>query len=899
MLESFLNPGYLAAGAALVSLPIIIHLINRMRFRRVRWAAMEFLLRSQRRNRRRLIIEQLLLLALRCLLILLAVVLVSRYLGFSWAVFEPQNTLHVVVLDDTLSMTDQWKEEGESRDAFRMAKESVLKEIARNAAQARTAQRLVLLTLSEPGTVRFDGRLNDQSVGELQNVLADAHPTALHVDPAKGVEAAKEILDKVPQDRRILHLVSDFRRPDWAEPNSAHLVQRLDELGRAGVQIYLVDVAHPYRSDVQKTPLYHDNLAIVDLRPETRLAAKDMPVQFTVTVANYGVSESKPVRVTVKVNGGERLEGSVNLLKVQPGIPMSAVFQISFDQLGYNQVSANLENEEVGLQGDNIRYAVVQVRKQVPILLIDGDPAGSRSGGDSFHLQAVFSSAKGFQVVSRAVNELEQPALDQYAAIYLLNVRELSDKGLRNLENFVRDGGGLAIFLGDHVNPDYYTKKLYAGGKGLFPAPLADRPFPPVSEPEMDPNLIDGQFKLFVRDETNPIFADVWQQPYRTYFKFLPIKRYYPVALRGWDRTPGRVQELATLPNRRPLQDYAITVQELLDALNAPIQDPQCARYRPDLERHQQTIRELLGGGNHTLPELATALEALLNDRGQGDDPNRPGLAQFWERPESQKLRARVEQLRQTVQFGDPLVLAETFGKGRVVAFLTTAGQAWNNWAGGSPAAATFPAVILELQKYLTTGGGDANRIVGNPLALEVDGSRYDARLRCFYRPEARENAGAAGGPDAGPALVDLGEILGTTSGGRVSFLFQGTQKYGPGLYLFDLNRLGEEGNPSGAAHTEQRAYVFNVDPAESDLRRAPRDELERAATGVRVRNPGTGWGTELANRQNDLSESPWFYLLFLAILVAEQALAVRLSYHLKGGETAAVPVGRPQASAA
>src|SRR5579885_2069462 len=107
-MDLFLHPAYMAAGGALISAPIIIHLINRMRYRRVRWAAMEFLLKSQKRNRRRLIIEQLLLLALRCLLVLLMVALVSRYLGFSFAFLEPQNTLHVVVLDDTLSMSDQW-----------------------------------------------------------------------------------------------------------------------------------------------------------------------------------------------------------------------------------------------------------------------------------------------------------------------------------------------------------------------------------------------------------------------------------------------------------------------------------------------------------------------------------------------------------------------------------------------------------------------------------------------------------------------------------------------------------------------------------------------------------------------------------------------------------------------
>ena len=46
MADWFLNPGYLAAAAALISVPIIIHLINRMRFKRIRWAAMEFLLKA-------------------------------------------------------------------------------------------------------------------------------------------------------------------------------------------------------------------------------------------------------------------------------------------------------------------------------------------------------------------------------------------------------------------------------------------------------------------------------------------------------------------------------------------------------------------------------------------------------------------------------------------------------------------------------------------------------------------------------------------------------------------------------------------------------------------------------------------------------------------------------------
>src|SRR5438128_2531238 len=113
-IDWFMHPAYMIAGAALISAPIIIHLINRMRYKRIRWAAMEFLLKSQKRNRRRLIIEQLILLALRCLLIALAGFLVARFVGET---IGQNPVVHLVVLDDTLSMGDRSKEEGEEKVA--------------------------------------------------------------------------------------------------------------------------------------------------------------------------------------------------------------------------------------------------------------------------------------------------------------------------------------------------------------------------------------------------------------------------------------------------------------------------------------------------------------------------------------------------------------------------------------------------------------------------------------------------------------------------------------------------------------------------------------------------------------------------------------------------------------
>jgi len=64
-----------------MAVPILIHLLARRRFRRIRWAAMDFLLDAERRNRRRMRLEEWILLLLRCLAVLLLALLVARPFG--------------------------------------------------------------------------------------------------------------------------------------------------------------------------------------------------------------------------------------------------------------------------------------------------------------------------------------------------------------------------------------------------------------------------------------------------------------------------------------------------------------------------------------------------------------------------------------------------------------------------------------------------------------------------------------------------------------------------------------------------------------------------------------------------------------------------------------------------
>src|SRR5215213_11112263 len=77
----FATPAFALAGLALAAIPIIIHFLNRRRFKTVPWAAMEFLLRAMRKNRRRLRFEQWILLATRCLVLVLVATALARPMG--------------------------------------------------------------------------------------------------------------------------------------------------------------------------------------------------------------------------------------------------------------------------------------------------------------------------------------------------------------------------------------------------------------------------------------------------------------------------------------------------------------------------------------------------------------------------------------------------------------------------------------------------------------------------------------------------------------------------------------------------------------------------------------------------------------------------------------------------
>ncbi|HYO23966.1 MAG TPA: VWA domain-containing protein, partial [Lacipirellulaceae bacterium] len=292
---SFLYTSLLTMGLPLLAAPLIIHLINLRRRQRVQWAAMQFLLDSQKRNKKWIVLKQLLLLLLRTAAIGLAVMMLAGPVVRSgWAsLFGAGVTHHVVLLDDSYSMADTWDE----TTALDEAKRVVLRVL--DQARGRSDQQLVTLvrfseakTLAAGGASAFDRQpLDAQTLSNLERVLGEMEPSESSAGPVDALAAATRIPQPAVGETRVAYLVTDFRRAQWSE--QAQLRQLVARLRERVSQLLLVQAVYDERP----------NLAITQLAPEAGIRAAGVETWIEVAVANYGDSPASNVTVSLEQDG--------------------------------------------------------------------------------------------------------------------------------------------------------------------------------------------------------------------------------------------------------------------------------------------------------------------------------------------------------------------------------------------------------------------------------------------------------------------------------------------------------------------------------------------------------------------------------------------------------------------
>ena len=156
MLTWFLNP-WMLLGAIAIASPILIHLLNKRRFKVVQWAAMDFLFEADKVNRRRVQVENFLLLLLRCLaMLLLALMLARPFLPSSVTAVlqQSQKVERVILIDDSLSQRVM----NDSKTSLDMAKDSVGELVSQLANSTDTEDWLTVMLTSDTSQFLIDNQ---------------------------------------------------------------------------------------------------------------------------------------------------------------------------------------------------------------------------------------------------------------------------------------------------------------------------------------------------------------------------------------------------------------------------------------------------------------------------------------------------------------------------------------------------------------------------------------------------------------------------------------------------------------------------------------------------------------------------------------------------------------------
>ena len=184
------NPALFLLGVAAIASPIIIHLLNKRKFKRVDWAAMDFLLEADKKNRRRVRLENLILLLLRCLACLLIGLLLARF-------FWPRDRLasllgaeefdRVILLDNSLSMAVK-----NGSDSGLQNAKAALSEFVMGLSANGSSDELTLYLTSEPHNPIVNGAKIDNATAAL--IVADIQEKVQLSDrPANLADALTEL----------------------------------------------------------------------------------------------------------------------------------------------------------------------------------------------------------------------------------------------------------------------------------------------------------------------------------------------------------------------------------------------------------------------------------------------------------------------------------------------------------------------------------------------------------------------------------------------------------------------------------------------------------------------------------------------------------------------------------
>ncbi|MBI5761634.1 MAG: BatA domain-containing protein [Planctomycetales bacterium] len=457
---------WLLWGLAAASVPVIIHLLHRRRYRETDWAAMRFLLAAIRKDSRRLRIEQLVLLAVRTLLIILLVLALAQPIldGLLALPLVDQPVHRVFVLDGSLSMSHQPAETSLFDRAKQIARDMVA------ASKPGDVFQVVRLTAIGPQVIVKSPSFQSAAVAEEISRLV---PTDARGDALATLRQIDELLGLAADvKRKEIHIVSDFQRSSWAGDTDA------EQAALRSTLLHLADRADLHLIDVGSAVAPNAAVTQIGLAAGEPFVSVARPARIQVGLRNFSSTRADQRTIELLVDGRVREQRSVTL---PPDADVVESFRVDFSSGGEHRVQVRLDDDS--LAADNSRWLVLPVRERLHVLCVNGHTGDGPFGRATDFLEIALAPS---HVATRAAESLIEPQiiaeadlpnidLSRFDCVFVCDVGLVTEREAEQLDAYVKLGGGVVWCLGENVQPDVYNRVLFRDGQGLLPARLVAR----------------------------------------------------------------------------------------------------------------------------------------------------------------------------------------------------------------------------------------------------------------------------------------------------------------------------------------------------------------------------------------------------------------------------------------
>ena len=440
---AFLNPlflfGLLAAG-----IPLFIHLWNRRRVVTIDFSSLMFLTAAHRENARRFQLRQLLILLLRMVIVALIALALARpflTLGLPIASVRAKTDL-VIILDNSYSMAYQ------DVDGIRFEKAKTLATDILDTLRHGDSAAFILMSDSPKPVFR-------QLTPDIESIIAainNAEVSYRTTNVQPSFELAHEILTESVQLNKELYLISDFAQNGWE--NWSRLPNR------SGARISLIPV----------TENEAHNISIEEIRPSNQLIGVNLLLQMNVTIANHSAAPLAQHMLTMFI-GGEK-QKTVNF-SAAADESLKTILTYNFSTPGTHTGYLTLTEDRLNI--DNRRYfaldvigevRVLCVGEQTEYLMLALNPNNfvnpSRVPMDAVPQSTPENKRKSDGVMILPTQctptEFETFPLDDYDVIILADVPKISNQISAQLQEFIRHGKSIIVFVSNRSDPINYNE---------------------------------------------------------------------------------------------------------------------------------------------------------------------------------------------------------------------------------------------------------------------------------------------------------------------------------------------------------------------------------------------------------------------------------------------------------